>query len=186
MIQPLALLAPPYTGVELWWLVLPVASRPQHKLQLHSWLQDFFPQQLGGPVELRFCAGQAPQLRLDGQPLALSLAYAGHAALVAVSRQAVEIGVDLVWQDDIGDDAAQVAAAFFPAAIANHLAQLPDWQRRQLFTQQWARLEAALKAAHLPLAEAQRLTPAQWQRALPLQGLPPGYAAALALSNRAG
>lgn len=184
--QAMPLLAPPYTGVSLWWLALPVASRQRHKQQLHSWLQDFLPQQLGGQVELLFHAGQAPQMRLDGRPLALSLAYAGHAALVAVSRQAAGVGVDLVWQDDVGDDAAQVAAAFFPASIANHLAQLPDLQRRQLFGQQWARLEAALKAAHLPLAEAQRLTAAQWQRAVPLPGLPPGYAAALALSNRIG
>jgi phosphopantetheinyl transferase len=167
----------------LWWLALPAASRRQHKQQLHFWLQDFLPQQLGGPVELSFHAGQAPQLRQAGQPLPLSLAYAGQAALVAVSRQAVGIGVDLLWQNDVGDDAAQVAAEFFPASIANHLAQLPELQRRQLFGQQWARLEAALKAAQLPLAEAQRLTPAQWQRAVPLQGLPPGYAAALALSN---
>lgn len=182
---PQCLLAPPYAGLTLWLLPLPAGSRQQHKQHLHHWLQHNLPRLLGGQVELQFCAGNAAQLRLDSQTLPLSLAYAGNAALVAINqRSSHNIGVDLVWQADSGDDALSVAKEFFPEAIVGNLARQAASTRQACFSQQWARLEAALKAAKLTLADAAQLTPAQWQRAVPLQGLPPGYAAAVALSGQ--
>ena len=176
------LLAPPYAEVRLWCCPLPHAGRARRKQALHQWLDDFLRQQLGGQIELTFASGQAPQLIHNHQPLGLSLSYAGQLGLVALASQPV--GVDLVWQADLGDDAALLAQDYLPVALAKHLAALPEPQRSAAAAQAWARLEAALKASGRTLAEVAGLQAAAWQRSVPLLGLPHGYCGALALSVR--
>lgn len=172
------LLAPPYAAVQLWCCRLPATGRAQRKQALHRWLQSFLPQHLPGQLELAFAAGQAPRLRHNGQPLGLSLSYAGALGLAALAPGTV--GVDLVWQPDIGNDSLLLAQDYLPADLAHRLAQLPEPQRTAATALAWARLEATLKAAHLPLAHATELPAAAWQRSVPLLGLPHGYCGALA------
>ena len=81
------LLAPPYAAVQLWCCRLPATGRAQRKQALHRWLQSFLPQHLPGQLELAFAAGQAPRLRHNGQPLGLSLSYAGALGLAALRRK---------------------------------------------------------------------------------------------------
>ena len=171
------LLAPP-CAAELWYCPLPAGGRAQRKQALHQWLQYFLPRHLPGQVELVFAAGQAPRLRHNGQPLGLSLSYAGQLGLVALAPG--KVGVDLVWQPDIGNDSLLLAQDYLPADLAHRLAQLPEPQRTAATALAWARLEATLKAAHLPLAHATELPAAAWQRSVPLLGLPHGYCGALA------
>lgn len=175
------LLAPPYDGVALWWLALPPAPRQRQRQLLQHWLQQQLPRQLGGAIELQFSRGRPAELCRDGTPLGLSLAYAGNAALVGVGP--VQLGVDLVWHGDIGDDLLDVAQQFLPQAQQQCLAALPGDLRQPGFGLAWARFEAALKAAGLALAQAEQLPAAAWQRALPVLGLPPGYYAALSVST---
>ena len=176
------LLAPPYAQAQLWYCRLPATSRAQHKQWLHQWLQCFLPQQLPGRIELTFAAGQPPRLRHNDHPLGLSLSYAGQLGVVALAPSSV--GVDLVWQQDIGDDGLLLAQDFLPAETATQLAGLPEADRTAAAALAWARLEATLKAAQLPLAQAAELPATAWQRSVPLLGLPPGYCGALALSER--
>ncbi|UBB17371.1 hypothetical protein [Comamonas odontotermitis] len=101
--------------------------------------------------------GQAPMLLLGGSvhaAIRLSVAYAGASALWAWSDRAA-IGVDVQAVPADGDDAEWHAVARqFIGPAAQELAPLQGTALRAAFAQQWAQLEARLKCAGLPLAEA--------------------------------
>jgi len=106
--------------------------------------------------------GQVPMLLLDGRvhaAIRLSVAYAGASALWAWSdRTAIGVDVQAVPADVDGDDAEwQAVARQFLGPAAQGLALLQGTALRAAFAQQWAQLEARLKCAGLPLAEADAL-----------------------------
>lgn len=121
-------------------------------------------------------SGQAPVLELGGQTHAairLSVAYAGASALWAWSdRTAIGVDVQAVPADADGDDAEWHAVARqFIGPAAQALAPLQGTALRAAFAQQWAQLEARLKCAGLPLAEADA-RPAGWDAGVQCAPLP--------------
>jgi len=171
--------APPYAALTLQFILLPKGSRSRHKAWLHAWLPAHLTQMLGGKIDLSFHPGSPPRLMQNDRRLGLSLAYARDAAMLAVAAD-FSVGVDLLWLGDIGDDDLRVANDFLPATEYQALRCLPAARRPDCFGLAWTRLEAALKAAGLPLAKSNALTLEQWHQAVPVPGLPPGYCAAVA------
>lgn len=120
--------------------------------------------------------GQAPALLLGGRvhaAIRLSVAYAGASALWAWSdRTGIGVDVQAVPADADGDDAEwQAVARQFLGPAAQGLAPLQGTALRGTFAQQWAQLEARLKCAGLPLAEADAL-PSGWDAGVQCAPLP--------------
>ncbi|QMV71569.1 hypothetical protein HS961_01255 [Comamonas piscis] len=112
-------------------------------------------------------AGQAPQLLCNGQAFTgcqLSISYADAMAVWACTQEG-SVGIDV--QGLPGDAQTDIDAAGWPAVAALYLdpdaaaalagLQGMDWQRG--FAQQWARLEAQLKCAGMPLTEVHHRQP---------------------------
>ncbi|GAB2726149.1 4'-phosphopantetheinyl transferase family protein [Comamonas sediminis] len=136
-------------------------------------------------------AGQAPQLLRNGQVLPawqLSISYADAMAVWACTQEGA-VGIDV--QGPLGDENTGIDAAGWPAVAALYLEpdaaaaltglQRMDWQRG--FAQQWARLEAQLKCAGMPLTEVHHRPPG-WNAGILVADLP-SDSGALALAWRA-
>ncbi|MFO1386311.1 MAG: hypothetical protein U1F55_09020 [Chitinivorax sp.] len=97
---------------------------------------------------------QRQQLRLDSLTLPLSLAYAGNAALVAISqRSSLAIGVDLVWRGRQRRRRAVRSERIFPRSNCRQPRPASCQHSTSLFQSAMGKLEAALKAAQLTLAD---------------------------------
>ena len=102
--------------------------------------------------------GQAPTLWCDGRPeprMHLSIAYAAPVALWVWSSHGT-VGID-IQPVDVGGDVADwqgVAPLYLDAPAHQALEGLAGRAWLAAFAQQWTLLEARLKCAGLPLAEA--------------------------------
>lgn len=131
-------------------------------------------------------AGHAPVLRRNGQALPglhLSLAYGDALAVWAWSAQHA-LGVDVQAVPVDGDDAEWLALAqlYLTPDVLQTLSGLQGSALRLALAEQWARLEAQLKCAGLPLDEAHARA-ADWNAGMQCAVLPgamPGAAVALA------
>lgn len=186
-VQPLAL--PPALQGRVQAQVLTVSAPPSSLLPrealreaVYQAIGDTLAPQLGcAPAQLvvQRRAGQAPQLLRHGQVLPgwqLSISYADAMAVWA-GTQAGSVGIDV--QGLLGDEHTDIDAAGWPAVAALYLEpdaaaalaglQRMDWQRG--FAGQWARLEAQLKCAGMPLTEVHHRQPG-WNAGMVLADLP--------------
>lgn len=198
-VQPLAL--PPALQGQVQAQVLTVSAPSSSPLQREA-LREAVYRAIGETLALQLgCvpaqlvvqrrAGQAPQLLRNGQVLPgwqLSISYADAMAVWA-GTQAGRVGIDV--QGPPGDEHTDIDAAGWPAVAALYLEpdaaaalaglQRMDWRRG--FARQWARLEAQLKCAGLPLTEVHHRQTG-WNAGMVLADLPTD-AGALALAWRA-
>lgn len=167
----------------------PQAQRDAARRVLHEAIANTLAAELhcdAACLSVQRTAGQAPVLLRNGQALPglhLSLAYGDALAVWAWSPQHV-LGVDVQAVPVDGDDAEWLALAqlYLAPDVWQTLATLQGSALRLAFAEQWAQLEAQLKCAGLPLAEA-HVRAADWNAGIQcalLPGAMPGAAVALA------
>lgn len=107
------------------------------------------------PDEARFCYGPAGKPALADEfaasGLNFNLAHSGNLAAVAVTRDR-PVGIDIEQIKPL-NDAEQIVARFFSAAVRASFQKLPRGQRMAAFYNLWTRQEAWLKAAGQGMAE---------------------------------
>jgi 4'-phosphopantetheinyl transferase len=160
--------------VHVWRVALdPVERRAGAREALGDVLAGYLD---GKPPALHREPGGKPRLAEDPERLSFNLSHSRELALIAVSTEGVELGVDVEWIRE-RRDLPRLAARWLGFHDALAVAAAPPGRREPVFYDAWTRHEARVKCTGTGLAGP---PPGPEVRAWQLE-VADGYAAALAL-----